>query len=126
MKLVILLIFCIGALNRVTAYPVHVSPSQKLTRVIASPISPSQERAIEEIEQFVNEVQVQKEKAAQQEATWRDFTRLLDQLIESQAKKQKSYSNVETEGVSSFFDNLGNKFQEFGKRMRHAFRLNGK
>ena len=115
MKFLILSLLCMF-ISSAVAYPVN--PNQEATRVIASPLRPSQERAFEDIDQLVDEVHAQtlEDEAVQ----WRNVLRLLIK------NEQKRYTDVEIEGITSFFDNLRTKFEDFGKRMKHAFRPSGK
>jgi hypothetical protein len=102
-------------LSEVIAYPINFS--QKLSRVIASPLRPSQERVdIQDAGQLSNEIEAEgdEEKALQ----WKNLGRLLGFLTRNE---QKRYNDAETEGIGSFFRNLGSKFHIFGKRVRHAF-----
>ena len=102
-------------MNKVTAYPIN--PNQVASRVIASPLHPSQERAaVEGTDQLVDEVEaeVDEEKAT----LWRNLGQLLGFLMRHE---QKRYNDAETEGIGSFFRNLGTKFEIFGKRIKHAF-----
>lgn len=114
MKFLISSLFSLFLLNKVIAYPIN--PNQIASREIASPVRPSQERAVEDANQLVNEIEAEaeEEKALQ----WRTLGQLLGFLMKD---KEKRYNDAETEGIGSFFKSLGSKFEIFGKRIKHAF-----
>lgn len=116
MKFLVLLLFCIVLLNKATAYPIN--PNQEASKVIASPLHPSQERAVEDLDQLVDEVHVEAKADEEKAPRWRTLGQLLGLLMRNE---QKRYNNAETEGIGSFFKNLGTKFEIFGKRIKHAF-----
>ena len=110
----LLTLFCIVFLYCTTADP--ESSSHKST----SPRSLN-------LESSRNKLGVQ-EKFVQEQHSWRTFTHILDALLKSktQAQDQKSYTEAGMEGITSFFNNLGEKFREFGRRIKHAFQPSGK
>lgn len=107
----LLMLVCITFLYCTAAYPSHKSTSSRSQKLENS----RDKHRVEE--NFVQEVH-----------SWRAFTHILDALLKSrnQAKDQKSYTDAEMEGITSFFNNLGEKFREFGRRIKHAFRPHGK
>ena len=106
----LLMLVCIAFLYYTTAHPSHKSTSPKS-------LNP---------ENSHDKLGVQKNFV--QERSWRAFTHILDALIKSQtqAQDQKSYTDAGMEGITSFFNNLGEKFREFGRRIKHAFQPSGK
>lgn len=95
------------------AYPVQ--PNQVANKVSVSPLHPAgQERAVQEL---IDEVQAQ----VQEETTpqWGNLEHFLGLLIRNE---QKRYNSAEIEGVTSFFNSLGARFEDFGQRLKHAFR----
>ena len=114
MKFLVLSLFCLLLLNKAIAYPLN--PNQIASRVIASPLHPSQERAVENADQLVDEIEAEAEEA--KALQWRTLGQLLGFLMRD---KEKRYNDAETEGIGSFFKTLGSKFEIFGKRMKHAF-----
>lgn len=110
MKFLVLSLFCMLLLNKVIAYP--ISPNQIASRMIATPLHPSEERA----DQLVDEIEAETEQ--RKVLQWRTLGQLLGLLTRDE---QKRYNDAETEGIGSFFRNLGSKFEIFGKRVRHAF-----
>ena len=100
MKCVILILFCLVATDLITAYPLRLGQSEA-TRS--------------------DGLIGRKDQLQAQEDTWRAIA----QLFQGQAgvSEKATLGDAEMEG---FFNNLKQKFQEFGKRMRHAFKPSGK
>ena len=102
MKALIILIVCVGTLIGTIAHPVI----QKYNRATAE-TSFSTKGTIDD----------------KDEVTMSDITQLLHLLkISASRDQQLNYSDAHVEGIS-FFNNLANKFRNFGKRMKHAFRV---
>ena len=111
-KMKLLMLVCIAFLYCTAAYPSHKSTSPKSLN----------------LENSRDKLGVQ-ENFVQEEHSWRRaFTHILDALLKSrsQAQDQKSYTDAGMEGITSFFNNLGEKFREFGRRINHAFKPSGK
>ena len=70
----------------------------------------------------LNDATDRKDQRRAQEAVWG----VIAQLFQDQVREEATRGNAEVEGLTSFFNNLKNKFQEFGNRMRHAFNPSGK
>ena len=106
-KMMLLMLACIAFLHCTTAYPESST----------SPRSPNLENSHDKQENIV-----------QEESSWRAFTQILGALLksQSQAQDQKRYTDAGMEGIISFFNNLGEKFREFGRRIKHAFQPTGK
>ena len=107
MKSVILLVFYLVAIDLISAYPLSRG-RPKLIR-----------------EGALNDDIREKGQVQAEDAAWRALAQL-SLSINDQARDRMTYSEAETEGITRFFANLKDKFQEFGKRIRHAFRPSGK
>lgn len=116
MKVVItfVIIICSGIIDRAAAYPFR--PSHRFATDIGAR-SPKLENSINEKQHKKLEVD-----------SMSDLTQLLQLVLKDRAVEQVEYNDpeIEMEGITSFFNNLGEKFREFGKRMKHAFRPSGK
>ena len=104
MKCATLILFCLVATDLITAYPLSLGWSEAARS-----------------NGLINTTG-RKDQLLAQEDAWK----VIAQLFQGQAGEKTTLGDAEMEGFTSFFNNLKHKFQEFGKRTRHAFKPSGK